>query len=195
MMGNVLQDQRMFRVLLQAMAHPGRVYQAPFSGNRSEVLISVLEALLDQEVSCCVLSPEREIYEQKIHAVTHCKSTGPGEADFIVVPSGNSGGGILEAKRGTLEYPDQGATAVYGVDSLNTTGNGTPQFALLGPGIKNRICIVMKGFPCDELLRIRQLNAEFPLGVDCIFIDRAGNLLCIPRSVQIQVSTYGLCGR
>ncbi|MBU4320319.1 MAG: phosphonate C-P lyase system protein PhnH, partial [Nitrospinae bacterium] len=109
------------------------------------------------------------------------------DADFVIIPSGGSDGAILHAKRGSLEYPDTGATVIYVVEYLDDRDNGKTIALLKGPGIRNDIAPVIHGLGKNELSHIKEINSEFPLGIDCIFIESANKIMCIPRSTRIEV--------
>jgi len=179
--------QKTFRTLLQAMSHPGRVYS--LSRELESGLILVLQALLDHEVAFAISGHQKEALEYKIIQATGSRPEALGRADFIIIPSGDSDGAILHAKRGSLEYPDTGATVIYIVKFLNDMDkdNGKPIALLRGPGIKDEIAISMHGLGKNELSHIKEINSEFPLGIDCIFIDGANRIMCIPRSTRIEV--------
>lgn len=190
---NNLLLQKTFRTLLQAMSHPGRVYslslesgvwsQEPeFSG-----LILVLQTLLDHEVSFNVFGHQREELEYKVMRATGSKTANIEDADFIIIPSGDSGGAILHVKRGTLEYPDTGATVFYFIHSLSARDNGGLRITLKGPGINGEISTFIGGIKKDEFYYLKEINSEYPLGVESIFIDTAKRIMCIPRSTKIEV--------
>ncbi len=192
--------QKIFRVILQAMRHPGRVYQLEQKTEaRSQItdkynlsfvfcsLFSVLQTLLDHEVGFSVIGTEKEYLETSISKLTGSPVRDISDADFIIVSDGESKGEILKAKRGSLEYPDRGATVVYLVKSLDGRDNGKTIVLLKGPGIRNDISPVIHGLGRNELYYIKKINSEFPLGIDCIFIDGANRIMCIPRSTRIEV--------
>ncbi len=184
--------QKTFRTLLQAMSHPGRVYSvSQESGVNSRelesVLILVIQTLLDHEVGFCVIGTGKEYLETTISELTRCPVKDISDADFIIVSDGESNGEILKAKRGSLEYPDAGATVIYVVEFLNDRDNGKPIALLKGPGIRNDIAPVIHGLGQNELFHIKEINSEFPLGIDCIFINGANRIMCIPRSTRIEV--------
>lgn len=202
--GEYLITQKTFRALLQAMSHPGRVYQLEQRTearslitdkyNLSSVfcsLFSVLQALLDHEVGFCAIGREKEYMETTISELTGCPVKDISDADFIIVSDGESNREILKAKRGTLEYPDTGATVIYVVESLNdrdnSRNNKNPVALIRGSGIKDYLTIAVRGLDKNELFHIKEINSEFPLGIDCIFIDIANRIMCIPRSTRIEV--------
>jgi alpha-D-ribose 1-methylphosphonate 5-triphosphate synthase subunit PhnH len=185
--------QKTFRSLLQAMAHPGRVYRLEETTDvrsrltNSTNLIPILLTLLDHEVGFCVIGPEKEDVETTVSELTGCPVNDLTEADFIIVLGEESHGEILKAKRGTLEYPDTGATVIYRVESLDDRDNGKRVALLKGPGIKNDIAPVVRGLGRDELLYLKEINSEYPLGIDSIIIDGANRIMCIPRSARIEL--------
>jgi len=192
--GEYLITQKTFRALLQAMSHPGRVYNigdfisdSPIRLFTHSPLMLVLQTLLDHEVGFCVIGTGKEYLETTISELTRCPVKDISDADFIIVSDGESNGEILKAKRGSLEYPDTGATVIYVVEFLNDRDNGKPIALLKGPGIRNDIAPVIHGLGQNELFHIKGINSEFPLGIDCIFIDGANRIMCIPRSTRIEV--------
>ena len=91
----------------------------------------------------------------------------------------------MVARRGTLEYPDSGATVIYLVDKLGETGG---EADMHGPGINGTIRPLISGLDQAELGLLRKTNAEFPLGLDALFLDTDGRIMCIPRSTRIGVN-------
>lgn len=188
-----LLTQRTFRILLKAMSHPGKVFPLEKMPSKNGLML-ILQTLLDGEVSFCLLSREKGFLEEKIKSFTGSKETIIEEADFIIIPSGNSQGLINRAKRGTLEYPDRGATAIYCVNSILphsyiglTETNGGFNLSLKGPGINGEITVFLSGISKDEFYHLRKINSDYPLGIDAIFVDSASNIMCIPRSTVIEV--------
>jgi alpha-D-ribose 1-methylphosphonate 5-triphosphate synthase subunit PhnH len=205
-----MKTQRAFRALLQAMSHPGRIY--PLSGDTDKNsglmdkagLMLVLRTLLDHEVRFSVAGPAAGSLEKAVFRLTGSRSAPVADADFVVIPGGKSEGAILRARRGTLEYPDSGATAIYAVESFERVGTGVPETSeitprilpgasadlatavLTGPGIRDEIAISIVGTTPQELADIREATADFPLGIDCVFVDGAGMAMCIPRSTRIE---------
>jgi alpha-D-ribose 1-methylphosphonate 5-triphosphate synthase subunit PhnH len=58
---------------------------------------------------------------------------------------------------------------------------------LKGPGIKDAIAVAISGLGENELADIKETTSEFPMGIDCVFVDGAGQVMCIPRSTRIEV--------
>jgi len=173
----------MFRVILKGMSHPGMVYRLPvFTGERHSV-VDLLGCLMDNEVSFAVIDDMN--LETVLACHTCSRQTSCEDADYIVVRNGTTRGKLAEFKRGSLEYPDTGATIVYLVEALGEAKDG---IILSGPGVKGTASLQITGLDPGELQLLREVNSEFPLGVDAIFLDRSGNIACIPRSSRIGVN-------
>jgi len=187
--------QKTFRTLLQAMSRPGRVYS--LSQELESGLILFIQTLLDHEVTFNVFGHQREEWEYRIIRATGSRTANIEDADFVIIPSGGSDGAILHAKRGSLEYPDTGATVIYSINSLSQIPpihpfakggvRGDLRITLKGPGINGEITPFIGGIKKDEFHYLKEINSEYPLGVDSIFIDAENRIMCIPRSTKIEV--------
>jgi alpha-D-ribose 1-methylphosphonate 5-triphosphate synthase subunit PhnH len=188
--------QRAFRKLLQAMSRPGRVYvlpPVPPVGRKPwGAMLTLLESLIDHEVRFAVIGQNGSGELQSLIAErTRCRTADVGEADFLIVADGDSAGEILRAKRGTHPYPDTSATVVFRVQSLLFPENRQPTMALKGPGIREEILLgPIEGLGPHEAEHLKELNSDFPLGVDAVFIDDGGRILCIPRSTHIRIMEH-----
>ncbi len=169
-----------FRVLMDSMARPGKILTLPGSGT----ILSVCSALLDHEVKFSVIGEEthenliRDIYENSKSEYTRSDL-----ADYVIVTGGSSSGGIKSLNRGTPEFPDRGATILYLAEELGYDGGC--KISLEGPGISGKIELTIKGIDPLDIDDIRELNSEFPLGVDLFFIDRKSRVAALPRSSKI----------
>jgi alpha-D-ribose 1-methylphosphonate 5-triphosphate synthase subunit PhnH len=184
----IIQDHAMFRVLLQAMSRPGSVCLAPQASEttgRHDLLIKILRCLMDNEVTCHVFDDPGEDLYREIYRATCSSRVDLSTADFLIFSQGTSRGGVTAARRGTLEYPDSGATVVYLVDEL---GECDGEADLHGPGIDGTLRPLISGLAAGELELLRESNAEFPLGLDALFLDNNGRIMCIPRSTRIGVN-------
>lgn len=173
-----------FRTLLQAMSRPGSIHPLPTTdppASAQKHLTDLLDCLFDQEVSYCLAAPDA-VLSAKIHECWDAQAVAVEQADFLLVPAGSSHGLLERLKRGTPDFPDQGASVVYQVKSF-ASGGIAPR--LTGPGIKESAQPSIDGLEAAELKILRQVNSEFPLGVDVICISLSGELLCIPRSTRI----------
>ncbi len=182
----VLRNQRVFRLLLCATSRPGEVVALPETGDGA--IESVFLALLDVEVTFCVLGPDgapSRGLEDRLSGATGARVAPASEADFALVPGGGSDGAVLELKRGTLEAPEVGATAVYQVERLAERGPLT--LTVSGPGVPGSRSFGVEGLYAEELEALRESRANYPLGVDAYLIDRAGSMVGLPRSARLEV--------
>lgn len=178
--------QRAFRTILTAFSRPGQIRRLPVSGRDSDALFMILETLLDQEATHCIIHGDKgSLLSQRLFASTGSRQVASEEADFIIAPDGHTGGTIERAKLGSLEYPERSATVVYCVTALHSEKPVPLRCSLTGPGIADRCALpAMDGFEYGELLQWSRINQQFPLGIDAIFVDSEGRLMALPRSTQ-----------
>ena len=177
-----IRDHFTFRVILQGMSHPGKVYPLPNLPGAESAVIEILGCLMDNEVSFAVIGDKD--METVIARHTDSRPVSFEDADYIIVRNGTTRGKLAGFKRGSLEYPDTGATILYLVEALSeATG-----VVLSGPGVNGTVSLRITGLDPSELQLLRQVNSEFPLGVDAIFLDQSGHIACIPRSSRIGVN-------
>lgn len=179
----IIRDHLTFRVILQAMSHPGKVYSLPDFSGSVPFAVELLGCLMDNETSFAVLG-DLEL-ETALALHTGSRAVTPETADFIFVARGSGGEKMTELRRGSLEYPDSGTTIVYLVTALSEE-NG--DIALTGPGVDGTVSLRIDGLNKKELMRLKEMNNEFPLGVDAVFLDARGRICCIPRSSRIGVN-------
>jgi alpha-D-ribose 1-methylphosphonate 5-triphosphate synthase subunit PhnH len=176
------------------MCHPGEIQTLPNPHAEDQPphpLLQVAGAILDHEVTHYVIDgvQENSMLEQGIQHDTKSLCGLPEQADFIFIPDGNSNGHILKARRGSPEYPDTSATIVYGVRSLTAHTDGQPLGYMKGPGIRERVALPpITGLDRAEILQLIEVNKNYPLGVDAIFVDKKGKVLAIPRSTSIEMT-------
>jgi alpha-D-ribose 1-methylphosphonate 5-triphosphate synthase subunit PhnH len=177
-----------FRILMKTMSRPGKILKLPgnLTGREPDGVIAVCDTLLDHEVKFSVIgrgtseSLIREIYEE-----TKSEYVMSEEADYVIVAGGSGCGGIRSLSRGTLEFPDRGATVIYPVRSLGE-GRGI-SLGLEGPGISGSVTVDIEGMDRSDLKDIQEMNSEFPMGIDVILIDPAGRVTSLPRSTRMEI--------
>lgn len=179
--GDVVPTQGVFRALLRAMSRPGTTETLPRDGWDSS-LAAVCETLLDHEVSFCAVG-EAAPWSEAVFAATKSPRADVEEADFVVVSGGDSNGAAARAKRGEPEYPDLGATVVYVIDRIPTDAGAGPM--LSGPGIDGARRPDVNPLSAAEWSLLREINDEYPLGVDAVCLVGPADALCVPRSTRI----------
>ncbi len=176
----IIDEHRFFRLLLKAMSHPGTIYSSAVCRQDRPMVLGLLACLVDNEVGFTVVGdPELATV---IAELTGGRQVAVAEADFLIVANGCGKDQLALLKRGSREYPDQGASLIYLIEEL---AEGQGGIVISGPGVSGQTALQIKGLDLDELAGLRQINSEFPLGVDAIFIDRLGQIACIPRSSRI----------
>ncbi len=180
----VIDAQRVFRRLLRAASRPGEVLALPETGD--DPIEAVALTLLDGEVSFC--APGTEEREGCVARLTGARVAPVTEADFAFFFGGGSDGEVSNLKRGTLEAPEEGATAVYEVGRLSERG-GERALRISGPGVPVAgVTLGVDGVSGDEFEAMKESRAGYPLGVDLYLIDGEGRISGLPRSVRVEVS-------
>jgi len=189
----VFDSQKIFRSLLYAFAHPGRVVKisdlkiAP-PLNISRASAGILFTLLDLEVGFSVSASnkkQKEKTEEYFIINTGARLKNLESADFILalgeLPQ------LERIKKGSLVCPDQGATIIYIIEEINESllGVNSISLTLSGPGINGKRVLSLKGLKKQEVMKIIEVNKDFPLGIDFVFVGRKGKFFAIPRSTKI----------
>jgi alpha-D-ribose 1-methylphosphonate 5-triphosphate synthase subunit PhnH len=185
-------NQKNYRCLLKAVSRPGRVFhlEALGAGPPFAAATAVGECLLDPEVSLEVIgNGASQILLQALVAATQVRTQSLEAADFIFVCGAWSQGGVRSAKRGRLQFPEEGATVVYCMDSPLAGASDRFCIRLTGPGIAGPggIAPEMGGVPVEEFQELMAVNADYPSGVDAFFVRPNGELMALPRSTRIHV--------
>lgn len=168
-----------FRSSLEALARPGQVQEVqPLFDSTLQAMASVL---LYSEVSYCYQGQEDF---QMIQAICGAGSVGAAEADYLFFDQPDVDF-LYHAKTGTAEKPEHSATLIFKCATLE--GKGI-QVNLSGPGIET-ICSTTLPVDGQFLQQLKIKNETFPMGVDVFFISEQGQLLGLPRTTQIEVTS------
>ena len=183
--------QAIYRKLLNAMTHPGKSHSIDSDHNdRDEhwLLLQVASCLMDHEVTFALSDPFKESMGRLIVEKTGSQSAGWAQADFILIDGGASHGRAEEAKRGSLAFPDKGATLLYCIPNIITNPGTHPnRIRLSGPGIEHPITPQVEGLDIDEYRLLRDINSAYPLGIDAFVIKANDTIMGLPRSTRIEV--------
>ena len=149
-------EQRAFRQLLTCMSRPGSLGRLPLQPHAGEwgVAVSAIEALVDHEVTFCVV-PERTELSDIVLRQTGSRLATLEDADYVLCDAASLPDVLRRSKDGTLEYPDRGATVVCLVQNVSTSGDGEP-LVLAGPGIKETTRVLVEGFGAAARRRFRR---------------------------------------
>ena len=183
----VLDSQRIFRAVLEAMSHPGRVVSPGLEGPPLPPLypatLSVCLALVDFETPLWLDAAGRTA-EVSAHLRFHCGCPlvdDPARARFAVVAAP---AGMPELDRfdpGTDEYPDRSATVIVQARAL-AAGTGR---RLTGPGIVSDVLLDADGLPERFWEGLRVNHERFPRGVD-VLVTTGASLVALPRTTRVE---------
>jgi alpha-D-ribose 1-methylphosphonate 5-triphosphate synthase subunit PhnH len=188
--------QHIFRVALDALANPGALQPGLIhpavardlpKGN--PWLASLLLTVLDHEVAAHVApGPDAEAIAEYLVRRVRPSIVPAGEADFVAAAAETIEPGLPEMlRRGGLEYPDDGATLVIDVPSLQ---NGLA-LTLTGPGIKETRTLRAGGLPAAFFRSRDRAVADYPMGIDLLLVDRCGRIAGLPRTTRISIEAEG----
>ena len=178
----VFDSQRVFRVLLQATAQPGKLFVFPPCGENP--VDAVARTLLDHEVTFCAVGADTRATEERLSSVTGARAAPAPEADFALF-FGEHAGTIPTLKRGSLERPEEGATAIFAVERLSNAGPMT--LGLSGPGVPDRRRVGVEGLSPSWAGETVESRAGYPLGLDLYLVDGSGQVAGLPRSTRLRV--------
>jgi alpha-D-ribose 1-methylphosphonate 5-triphosphate synthase subunit PhnH len=189
----VFDAQEQFRLILDSMAHPGKVNVLPDMDivppagiNKGSALIAF--ALLNTDVSFYASGANSDDISSYVALNTTAQQVNIHDADFIFITGLHDTGIISEAKTGNLSYPEESATFIIDVENIsNQPINDSVLLKLKGPGIKTEEIVYIKGISPDIIEAVKDQNTEFPLGIDLMLTDKQNNLICIPRSNQFTI--------
>jgi alpha-D-ribose 1-methylphosphonate 5-triphosphate synthase subunit PhnH len=186
--------QQVFRLLLEALANPGRLlslrrHAAQFTENGRWLAPAL--TLLDNETGFYWDGPDKT--GEEIRFLTGAAPVSPEEADFLFLsaaPSGPDGAAdiLARVKSGDVENPHDSALlfiAAPGQDDRRGTAEAYTRAMLSGPGIPE------EGRDVDLLpAEVYWLSArderdfEYPCGVDLVFIREDLSFMAITRKVE-----------
>lgn len=185
----VMQSQQTFRRALEALAHPGSIYELDVAcgvpPGLSVGMTAILLALAD--VDAPVWLPA-DVDERVHHYLRfHCGCplvSEPAQARFAVVPAGYAAPDLTQCHPGDPAYPDTSTTLLLEVESLDNADGGA-SVVLSGPGIASQRVLSVNGLRTDFWTQWRANQQLFPLGVDVFLIQ--GNRVCgLPRTVMVE---------
>jgi alpha-D-ribose 1-methylphosphonate 5-triphosphate synthase subunit PhnH len=171
-----------FREALECLARPGRVGRlsdAQFPATAARCAYSLLLALADQEVSLAVIGGDKSV-ARFASLGTGSRLVDAGRAHYVLCLH-DPGRELAGLRRGSLEAPEDGATAILCVDAV---GEGD-RLTLSGPGVDGRTHLAVRGLSAEALHARSEACAEYPLGIDLFLVDSEGRTAGIPRTTCV----------
>jgi alpha-D-ribose 1-methylphosphonate 5-triphosphate synthase subunit PhnH len=155
-------------------------------------LAAVLITLLDHEVSLAVEPFEgAEALERFVRQRTSVTPAAADDADFVVASATHFDPSLpLRLRQGTLAYPNDSATLLILVPSLDQSPAATDGLLLdlAGPGVPAGRQFRVAGLT-PALFEARDEIAEYPCGIDIFMVDPGGRVAGLPRTTAIQVAS------
>lgn len=184
-----LQAQSVFRQVLDAMAHPGRIAMldgdlpsapAPLDDAAFALALTLLDFETPVWLDAKLASPDT-IENLRFHCgcplVEH-----PGAAAFALIGDAASLPSFSVFSKGTPEYPDRAATLIIQTGGLADDEGWT----LKGPGIQHHARLRVLGLPGEFTEQVKANRFGYPNGVDLI-LTHERRLACLPRTTSLEV--------
>lgn len=181
------ESQRVFRGVLEAFAHPGRIVTVADTliapGGLCRATAAFLLTLADRDTPLW-LAPEFD--DPGIHDFVRFHTGAPivgGRSEAVFALLAHDQALLLDDFAiGTDTYPDRSATLVIEVPVL---GAG-PVHLWRGPGIDGHASVAVAGLDNGFWLDWTANNGLFPCGVDVVFAS-GSHLLALPRGITVEV--------
>jgi alpha-D-ribose 1-methylphosphonate 5-triphosphate synthase subunit PhnH len=184
-------SQAVFRVALDALSHPGRVFDMPLDTALPRqghcAAAALLLGLLDADTTLW-LSPSLASSDAPawLRFHTGCQIVADVvAAQFVWVAQGDDMPQLSSLQLGSDAYPDQSATCVLEVDSLHSDAGA---WRLQGPGIPTERSLRVRGIAPEFALQWADNHASFPRGVD-VYLCTATQIAGLPRTTRILSAT------
>lgn len=183
----VLDSQRVFRAVLDAMDHPGRVVEVRGSGMAPDPLhpatAAVCLTLADFETPVW-LDTRASTLEAIAYLRFHCGCRlvdAPAQGRFALISDPRSMPPLSAFDLGSDEFPDRSTTLMVQVETL-TAGRGR---RLTGPGIKVEARLEARGLPDAFWQGLRHNHGLFPRGVD-VLLTAGSQIAALPRTTAVE---------
>jgi alpha-D-ribose 1-methylphosphonate 5-triphosphate synthase subunit PhnH len=186
-----LGSQAVFRMVLQALSHPGRVLDMPCvaelpragQGAAAMLLLALLDSDCRVWLSSKLASSDASTW-LRFH--TGCQLvSAPDQAQFLWLARSDALPALHQMQLGSDEYPDQSATCV--IETTGLTNRGEVAWQLEGPGIASTQSLAVAGLPADFEDQWVNNQGAFPRGVD-VFLSTETQLVGLPRTTRLRTA-------
>lgn len=184
--------QRCFRLILDAMAHPGRILELPAEvriadSGLPDAAAALALTLLDFETPVWLDDPCRRA---AAYLRFHCGApivAEPAAARFAFAADLKALPPLGSFDLGDIGFPDRSTTLVLLVPEL-ALGTGV---TLRGPGLKDSATLRVGGIDAEFWRARAELAPLFPLGIDLVFVC-GRRLAALPRTTIVATAEEGL---
>ncbi|QRM33672.1 phosphonate C-P lyase system protein PhnH [Microvirga sp. VF16] len=181
----VFQSQAAFRLVMDAMAQPGRIVDLGHAVQPPAPLepaaAAFLATLADYDTPVWFEDNGTDAAASWLTFHTGAAvANNPSTASFVVLSKDSLVAGWLKFATGSLSYPDRSATLLLPVESLR---DGTPQ-TIRGPGIETVATIAPRGLPDGFAATMAINTSRYPLGFD-LLLTCGSELLALPRTTRL----------
>jgi len=182
-------SQQVFRAVLDAFAHPGRIVAVT---GPAEVPVPLLPAsaavclsLADFETPLWLDPAAQASGGAASYLRFHCGcpfTDGPAEAAFALIADPAAWPGFEAFRLGSDSHPEDGATVILQVPALRDDEG----IRLSGPGIERQHRLHVDDLSETFWAERARLSELFPRGIDLVFAS-ADRIAAIPRSTRVEV--------
>jgi alpha-D-ribose 1-methylphosphonate 5-triphosphate synthase subunit PhnH len=182
----VFDAQKQFRIVLDAMAHPGIIYtlndfdlETPLYFSKASAVIAF--TLLNADASFHAMGDFG--INQYIALNTAANEKTFEKADFVFMNGQDNPDALSDFKIGSLSYPEDSATVIIDVEKVSDSNfEKSIEIIFRGPGVEIQNKVFIGGIRTEILDKVKEINFEFPLGIDLIFCDKDNQIVGLPRS-------------
>lgn len=179
--------QRIFRRLLAAFAHPGRIERLPpipgAPSPLSHAATAICLALLDHDTPLW-LDAAADVAAVRDFLRFQCGCSivaSPAGSRFAVVTDAGSMPALSAFALGDPAYPERSTTIILQVAMLCPRGPLT----LRGPGIKDTTKLGVEGLPQHFWSNWAANGELFPCGIDMV-LAASNDVVALPRTVKVE---------
>ncbi|WP_425307749.1 phosphonate C-P lyase system protein PhnH [Ammonicoccus fulvus] len=177
--------QQVFRVCLDALAHPGTIRSLGITRHPAAHLPML--ALTDLMTPVAALGTEPVDAITTIAGLTRAPITEPTAARWVLTGPDPDPAALRTLPTGTAADPHLGAMVCIPVADL-AGPEGLP-LTLAGPGIPETRTLTVDGLTAPVVAARAELNSAYPRGVDLLLITPDGRLAGLPRTTVITVNS------
>lgn len=179
-------SQEVFRVLLDAMARPGRLGRLP-DVDVPPTLAPVL-ALADVDSPVALLqAPSDTDLAEPVHRATGAPIVPLTDAELVCALRPPTPDEIRTIPHGRRDAPELAAKLALACHTLRAASGGDVRLGLRGPGVPGRLAIGVNGVPVETLEAVEASRREPPCGIDVFCVDTEGGVIGLPRSTRIEI--------